>query len=330
MISISFSAPWSAIVASESEIACQICGIPAIAVMFEGELKCIVPLDVRSSCSVSVNVAGIHLFANSMLNVRSTSPVLLSVLSSSCSEDLSVSVTLVGLNFDPSTVFRVFSPQMSTLLSKSQLVDQQTAVVHFFINEDRQALISASQHDLIVINPSLSFSCITDSVVLLDSSLSAYTTTQLRFRSSNEIISCSIGNKFSFAVSNGLCPIFGVSSGNHSIFVQFESGQLQFIQYMEFWPLPSVSRIKPSFVSTGTGEASLITLFGNFFARGPRLLISMNNLTLSPIFVSVQLVTFQLSPHDLEFAHDFAYASICTQPCMGSSMRIVVENVNGS
>jgi hypothetical protein len=131
MISISFSAPWSAIVAIESDIACQICGIPAIAVMFEGELKCIVPLDVRSSCSVSVNVAGIHLFANSMLNVRSTSPVLLSVLSSSCSEDLSVSVTLVGLNFDPSTVFRVFSPQMSTLLSKSQLVDQQTAVVHF-------------------------------------------------------------------------------------------------------------------------------------------------------------------------------------------------------
>jgi len=131
MISVSFSSPWILIVASESDISCQICGIPAIAVMFEHELKCIVPFDARSSCIVSVNVVGIHLVASSRLEVRSNSPVLLTVLSSSCSNDNTASATLVGRNFDPQTIFRVFSTQMAVLLSTSQLVDSQTAVVFF-------------------------------------------------------------------------------------------------------------------------------------------------------------------------------------------------------
>ena len=130
MISIAFSSAWISIASSESDISCQVCGIPAIAVMFEHELKCIVPFDARSSCIVSVNVVGIQLQASSKLEVRSNSPILLTVFSSSCSKDNTVSATLVGRNFDPETVFRVFSTQMTTLLSISQLVDRQTAVIH--------------------------------------------------------------------------------------------------------------------------------------------------------------------------------------------------------
>ena len=100
-------------------------------------------------------------------------------------------------------------------------------------------------------------------VVFLNRSTSAYVTTQFQFRSSSIIRCCKIGSKFTFAISNGLCNIYGVPSGNHSVFVEFESGQVQFVQYMEFWPLPSVSRVKPFYIASNS--STYVTLHGKFF-----------------------------------------------------------------